>query len=70
MAQVSNEAVTEEVVWALAAGPVIAMELIARGIAAFANLVSARAWTSGVYCSRSIRAADRELGYFCRALAL
>jgi nucleoside-diphosphate kinase len=65
LARESKEGATEEVVRALAAGPAIAMELIAReSVAAFANLVSMRAWTGGVYCSRSVRAADQELGFF------
>ena len=65
LAQESKEEVTEGVVQALASGPSIAMELIAReSVAAFASLVSMRAWTDGVYCSRSVQSADRQLAFF------
>ena len=65
LAQESKEGASDGAVEALAAGPAVAMELIAReSVAAFANLAQMRAWTSGVRCSATPAQADRELQFF------
>ena len=65
LARESKEGVTDDLISALSAGPCIAMELIAReSVAAFKNLVSMRAWVTGVRCSSSPVEANRELAFF------